>query len=58
MRWQRLHDWDVTPEEAERIQLSLAGRSQRSLDSASPIFFIDDANLGGGCRDKAADLRQ
>ncbi len=37
MRCHKLHDWDVTPEQAERIQLSLASRVQRSLESASPI---------------------
>ena len=37
MRWHKLHHWDVTPEEAERIQLSLASRVQHSLDNASPI---------------------
>jgi deoxyribonuclease V len=37
MRCQKLHDWEVTPEEAERIQLSLASRIQRSLESRAPI---------------------
>ncbi len=37
MRWQRLHEWDVAPDEAERIQASLASRAQRSLESASPV---------------------
>jgi deoxyribonuclease V len=37
MRCQKLHDWEVTPEEAERVQLSLASRVRRSLERASPI---------------------
>jgi deoxyribonuclease V len=37
MRCQKLHDWDVTPDEAEGVQLSLASRVRRSLESASRL---------------------
>lgn len=37
MRWRKLHDWDVPPEEAKRIQVSLASRVHRSRDSATLI---------------------
>ncbi|NIM06866.1 MAG: hypothetical protein GTN69_01180 [Armatimonadetes bacterium] len=46
MRWTRLHEWEVTPEEGERIQVSLAGRARSAevhQPSESPLLLAGAA---------------
>jgi deoxyribonuclease V len=49
MRWDRLHRWEVTPEEAERIQRRLGGpaREPKPGQSPGPLRLVAGAAVSG-----------